>query len=122
MLNKKKISFLNALLTESTITKASKKAGITRKTAYSYMQDEEFKEALDNAKSECIADTVRFMQGNLALCNEALIDIIKDPKTSPQIKINAINTIYSTCGKMTELNDIDTKLNKIESFINEQVH
>ena len=46
------------------------------------------------------------MQANLALCNEALIDIIKDPKTSPQIKINAINTIYSTCGKMTELNDI----------------
>lgn len=43
MLRAKELDFLKAMLEESTITKASEKANISRKTAYSYLQKEEFK-------------------------------------------------------------------------------
>ena len=49
-----------------------------------------------------------------------LMDIIKDPKTSPQVKINAINSIFSNCNKLTETNDILVKIADIEQRLIEQ--
>ena len=47
-------------------------------------------------------------------------DIVKDPKASPQVKINAINSIFSNCNKLTETNDILTKIASIEERLAEQ--
>ena len=48
------------------------------------------------------------------------MDIVKDPKASPQVKINAINSIFSNCNKLTETNDILTILADIEERLAEQ--
>lgn len=37
-MNNKQVSFLKALLEESTISKACKKAGISRRTGYKYLK------------------------------------------------------------------------------------
>lgn len=111
--------FLQAMLEESTIVKASEKAGISRKTAYNYMKNPEFKKELNKRRSECINDTVRFLQGKLALCGETLVEIIEKPNVSEQIKINAINSIYANCKAMTETADIMTRLEQIEESIEE---
>jgi len=111
----KQMRLLEALLTEPTITRAAEKACIDRKTAYKYLRNEEFKAELDRRRSECISDTVRYLQGNLSLCNETLIKIIKNPKTAPQIKINAINTVYQNCRGLTELVELSTLLEEMEA-------
>ncbi len=105
-MNGKKIKFLQALLSESTVTKAAEKAGISRSTAHKYLNDEEFQCELAQRKSECIDDTIRYLQGKLALCGEVLVSIIEDPDAADQVKINAINTIYSNCKSMTETAEV----------------
>lgn len=59
----KQTAFLQAMLEESTISKATAKAGITRKTAYNYMKNEDFQRELTRRRGECINDTVRYLQG-----------------------------------------------------------
>ena len=48
------------------------------------------------------------------------MEIIKDPNTTPQVKINAINSIFNNCNKLTETNDILTKIASIEERLAEQ--
>lgn len=122
-MNAKQIKLLTALLEETTITGAAKKAGITRATAYKYLQDRDFRTELNRRRSECINDAVRYLQGKLALCNETLVEIIKDKDVSSQIKINAINAIYMNCKSLTETADIIERLDGIEKAIdNDRQH
>lgn len=113
----KQMQFLKTMLEESTISKAAQKAGITRKTAYNYLKGEEFQKELNYRRSECIKDTVRYLQGKLSLCNETLVAIVENPNTSDQIKINAINAIYTNCKSMTETAEIMTRLEQVEAVV-----
>ena len=115
----KQIKFLTALLEESTISKAAVKAQISRKTAYKYLRDKEFQDALNQAKDSYINDAVRYLQSKLSMCNEVLMEIIENPNTKDQIRINAINTVYTNCRNMTEANDILSRLGQIEDSMRE---
>lgn len=116
-MNSKQTAFLKAMLEESTITKAAAAAGINRKTAYRYLQSPDFQQELNRRRSEAISDTVRYLQGKLALCNETLIAIIENPDTGNQIKINACNSVYANCKAMTETAEIIARLEQIEKLI-----
>lgn len=113
-IRQKQIIFIKALLTESTITKACEKASISRVTAYKYLNDEDFKRELNKHQAQSINETSRFLQGQLSECNDTLMQIIRDKNTSPQIKINAINTIYNNCYRFSELTDVINRLEEIE--------
>ena len=118
-MTQKQQKFLQALLTESTVQKASQKAGISRSTAYKYLADNSFKAQVDKARSECINDTIRYLQGNLALCGEKLIEIINDPLTAPQVRINAINTVFLNCKALLDNYEIEERLKQIEGLLQE---
>ena len=114
--------FLKSMLEESTISKAAEKAGITRKTAYNYLKNKDFKMELNRRRGELINDAVRYLQGKLSLCNETLVSMIENPDTSNQIKINAINAIYTNCKSMTETAEIITRLEQVEEIIESREH
>ena len=111
------MQFLQAMLEESTLSKAAERIGISRTTAHKYLKDEDFQKELNRRRGECINDTVRYLQGKLALCSETLVAIIENPDTSDQIKINAINAIYTNCKSMTETAEIITRLEQVEELI-----
>lgn len=115
----KMFAFLQAMLEESTIAKAAEKAGISRKTAYVYLHNEEFNAELEKRRSECINDTVRYLQCKLALCNEALVDIIEDPDAGAQVKINAANSIYTNCRAFIEQAEIIKRIEAVEKQLKE---
>lgn len=113
----KQTAFLKAMLEESTISKAVKAAGISRDTAYKYLKDPSFKAELDKRRSECLNDTVRFLQTKLTLCSEQLISIIEKEDTADQVKINAINTVFANFKAMAETADIVERLEQIEELM-----
>lgn len=110
----KQENFITALMTESTTKAAYEKAGISKFTAYKYLRDPEFRAELDKRRIECIDNTVRYLQGKLDLCNKSLVGIIEDDSIAPQIRINAINTLYATCKGFTDTADIIARLNDLE--------
>lgn len=116
----KQTAFLQAMLTESTITKAAKVAGINRKTAYSYMKNPDFQKELKQRRGECVEDTVRYLQGKLSLCNETLVSIIENPNTGDQVKINAISAVFTNWKSLTETEEIMRRLQAIEESIEQE--
>ena len=122
-MNNRKNKFLVALLEESSITKAAEKAGISRPTAYKFLKDPDFQAELSERKSETIDGCIRYLQGKLALCNETLISIIEDPTTAPQVKINAINSVFATVKSMSEtaeLLEMSEKVERLSAFVEDQ--
>lgn len=119
-MNKKQVDFLQALLTESTIAGATKKAGISRSTAYRYINDATFKTELTKAKAECISDTIRYLQGNLTACSEELMRIIKNPDTADQVRINAINTVFSNCKSLIDTCEVEERMRHIEEMLQDR--
>ena len=119
-LTDKQLRFIDTYFKTNTITETCKILKISRTTAYNYLNDESIKLEMDRRRTELINDTTIYLQANLKICSNTLIDIIKDQKTPPQVKINAINSIFNNCNKLTETNDIMTKLAEIEQRLAEQ--
>ena len=118
-MTQKQTSFLKAMLEESTIGKAAEKANISRETARKYLKDPGFKAELEKRRSECLNDTVRFLQSKLTVCSEQLVRIIENEDTADQVKINAINTVFSNFKTMSETAEIVARLEEIEKLVRE---
>ena len=119
-LEDKYIKFIDTYLNSKSITETCKKLNITRSTAYRYLKEENVKAEIDKRRGELINDTTLYLQDSLQECSRQLMEIIKDPNTTPQVKINAINSIFNNCNKLTETNDILTKIASIEERLAEQ--
>lgn len=119
-LEDKYIKFIDTYLNSKNLTETCKKIDITRSTAYRYLKEDIVKAEIDKRRSELISDTTLYLQDSLQECSKVLMDIVKDPKASPQVKINAINSIFSNCNKLTETNNILTKLVDIEERLAER--
>lgn len=110
----KKEGFLKALMENSTISNAIVQAGISKYTAYKYLNDEDFKNELARLKAEVMSEAVTYLQGKLSRCSEVLMDIVNDPEISPQIRINAINSVFTNTKAMTESVDILLRIADLE--------
>lgn len=119
-LTDKQIKFIDAYLKTKNMTETCKSLKISRNTAYTYLKDDKVKAEISKRRTELISNTTLFLQDNLKECSSILMDIIRDKNSSPQVKINAINSIFSNCNKLTETNDILTKLADIEGRLAEQ--
>lgn len=119
-LEDKYIKFIDTYLSSKNLTETCKKLKITRSTAYRYLREDKVKAEIDKRRGELINDTTLYLQDSLQECSKQLMDIVKDPNTSPQVKINAINSIFNNCNKLTETNDILTKIASIEERLAEQ--
>lgn len=119
-LNDKQLAFIDAYLSEQDINKVCKKLNITRPTYYKYLNDEDIKQEISKIRLATIENTARFLQDNLGLCSQELVKIIKSDDVAPQIKINAINSLFNNSNKLTEQVDIMRKLESIEQRLSEQ--
>ena len=119
-LTDKQLAFIDAYLSEQDINKVCKKLNITRPTYYKYLNDDAVKQEINKIRLEVIENTTRYLQDSLKLCSQELVKIVKSEDATPQIKINAINSIFSNCNKLTEQVDILSKVNDLEQRLLEQ--
>ena len=116
-MTQKQTAFLQAMLKESTVSKAAEAAGISRETAYRYLKDADFVAKLNKLRTECLNDTVRFLQGKLTLCSEQLVRIIESEDAADQVKINAINMVFANFRTMFETAEVTARLEQIEQYM-----
>lgn len=119
-LTDKQLAFIDAYLSEQDINKVCKKLNITRPTYYKYLNDDAVKQEINKIRLEVIENTTRYLQDSLKLCSQELVKIVKSEDATLQIKINAINSIFSNCNKLTEQVDILSKVNDLEQRLLEQ--
>jgi len=118
-LTDKQLKFIDAYFKEQNIDNICKRLDITRATYYNYINDINVKQEINRLRHEMISNTTLFLQTCLNECSKELYNIIKDDATTPQTKINAINSVFANCNKLTEQVDILEKLNQIEQRLQE---
>lgn len=119
-MTQKQVIFLQAMLECSTISTAAKQAGISQNTATKYMKDPIFQSELNRLRSECLSSTVRYLQVNMTMCAEKIMEIVRNPDTADQVRINAINTVFQNCKSLIDTCEIEERIRQIEEMVKEQ--
>lgn len=104
-----------ALLASNTRIEAAAKLEISIDTLYKRMKNETFKSRFNRAKSMVIDDAVNALQNRMNDAISTITDVMKDTNVSPQIRINAADTIIRYSLKMTEINEITKRIEALEN-------
>lgn len=115
----KQIKFLSALLQNGKMTEAIKACGISKTTAYKWLEIPEFKEELQKRKTEMLNKVSIKMQIGFSDAVENLLKIIRSSDSSDQVKINAIDCLFRNARPIIEEVDILNRLQKVEEAIKE---
>lgn len=117
-LTDKQLKFIDAYLTSKNIKDVCDKLNISRSNAYQqYLSDPVIKEEISRRRNEILNDTTMYLQDELKACSKVLMDIVHDTKTAPQVKINAINSIFNNYIKLAETTDILNRLEELEQKV-----
>lgn len=110
----KQSKFMLAILSEPTIQKACDKVGITTQTAYRWLKNEDFKQEFQVLKRDYMKTVTTTIQKNTQIAVSTIIDIMKDEKLPPTVRLQGARTILEYGYKGLEIEDILTRLDKIE--------
>lgn len=91
-----KDKILNALTVSKDISEASKVAGVTRKTIYSYLKDKDFVIAYRNLKRTELRELSEKISCGAVLASNFLIGILDDVNATPSVKLQAQSFWSST--------------------------
>ena len=116
MKDKTKDLIITGLLANTTVRNTSRATGISEATIYRYLGDEQFKQEYEKRRMEMMIDNCHTLQANMGKAINELVDIIDSDKTSPQIRLNAIDMLLRHTYKQTELVDIIKRIEALGSM------
>lgn len=114
-LKAKQEKFLIALLSEPTVVKACETAGITRKTGYKWLNDENFRSEYHKQRQETMKTTTGLLQQASGTAVKVLFNISIDDKKPAIARVQAAKTILEYAYKGVELEDIERRLESLET-------
>lgn len=91
-----------------------KETGLSKNTVYKIRNDPEFQKVIRERKEAILKTAVNKMQSYLTRDIEVLQEIIEDPETSAQTKVNAIKTLMEQLRDWTTTTDIMKKLEALQ--------
>lgn len=106
-----KDKILKALMMSKDISEASKVAGVTRKTIYSYLKDDDFVIAYRNLKRTQLREISEKISCGVESAANFLIRVLDDANATPNVKLQA----------STKLLDFYFKFMNVESNINSDI-
>lgn len=119
VINLKQAKVIAALLSERTARDAAKKAGISEKTLYQYMQADNFRTALREAESELLNSAVRRLATGQSAALDSLSLLItkaKHESTRRQASVDWLNMFL----RFNDVKNIDERLTALEAAINDK--
>jgi hypothetical protein len=105
------------LLTCRTAGDAAKKSGVTERTIFTWMQQDNFRAALNNASRETIDNASRRLMQGQGEALDALSALIKKGRNESVRRAAAVDWLNITL-KYKDINDIEERLTALEERIN----
>ena len=105
---------ISAFLNNFRMVDVIRETGLSKKTCYKIRNDPEFRKVIRERKEAILKTAVNKMQGYLTKDVEILQQIIEDPETSAQTKVNAIQTLMNQLRDWTTTTDIMKKLEALQ--------
>jgi len=118
--DRKKELALGALLTEDTLGKAAKVAGISEVTLWRWLQGREFAEAYRELKREAVGQAVTRLQQISCQAVETLRTIMLDKESPASVRVSAAKSILEMAVKAIEIEDIARRVEALEKIAQEK--
>ena len=107
---------ITALLTNSTVKKASASCGVPESTIYSYLKKPEFKKKYNKAKTDLMEHTTTYLQGKTAETIEIILSIAEDTENHAQTRLTACRTLLEYTFKFMENTDLLQRIEQLEAL------
>ena len=106
---------ISAFLTNYRAVDIMKETGLSKSTVYKLRNNQVFQKVIKERKQAILKTAVNKMQSYLTKDVEILQEIIEDPETSPQVKINGIRVLMEQLRDWTMTTDILKRLEALEN-------
>ena len=91
-----------ALVEHGTIRDAAKAAGVSERTLYERMKQEDFRNLYQNARTDVLRSAVLNLTRRLQEAIETVSEIMTDKEISPATRLQAAQTILNHAGKLQD--------------------
>lgn len=117
-LSRKKELAISALITEPSISKAAKTAGIGEATLWRWLQIPEFQRAYRQARRQAVSQAVARLQQASSEAVEALSSVMNDTEAPASSKVSAAKAVLELSFKAVELEDLESRITILEEAFN----
>lgn len=113
-LTRRQEEFLNAILINGNISQVSQELGISRNTAYNYLNDVTFRRIYRERRNEMLKRTTTMLQSASIEAVKVLQEIMLDESVSPYARQQSAQTILSMAYKANEQTEILEMIEELE--------
>ena len=106
---------IQAFLNNATVAGIARESGLAESTIRKYRADPKLQQIIRERQDAIVSEAVSTMRNNLNKSVKALIDIIDDPNTPVQTRVNAVQILLRQCGDWMNITDIQKRLELLES-------
>jgi hypothetical protein len=106
---------IGALLVEQTLEQAALKTGVSARTIYRWLaEDEEFQRAYRLAKRRVVEQAQVQLQKATGQAVKTLLEVMLDPIAQPSSKVAAARTVLEYAIKAVEIDDLEARIEALE--------
>ena len=109
-----------AVLAADTNKSAADMCGLSEAQFYKRIRADDFKQKFSKIKAELFEHATITMQNGMTEAANTMLEILRCEKASPQVRLNAADSILRNAMKLTEQNDILQRLERLEALNDEQ--
>ena len=110
---------LSALIATKTISAAAVTAGVSERTIYSRLADDDFRAEYERRQSMTLDAACKALQEAMTDAVDVLTTIMKESDTSPGTRISAARSVLDYGVKLTELTDLAARVAALEAAAKE---
>lgn len=110
---------LSALIAAKTISAAATAAGVSERTIYSRLADDDFRAEYERRQSMTLDAACKALQEAMTDAVNVLTSIMKEAATSPATRISAARSVLEYGMKLKELTDLAARVAALEAAAKE---
>jgi hypothetical protein len=116
-LSRKQEKAILALVSSKTVEDAAKVSGIGRATLFKWLQEDVFKNAYRQARSEIVRHAIVQAQSSCSEAVNVLKEIMNSSKSPASTRVSAAKAVLETSIKAVEVEDLISRIEKIEAHL-----
>lgn len=109
-----------ALLEQPSIKQAAQSVGISEVTLFRWLQEPEFQRAYREARYRVVEQAISRLQQVSGEAVDTLREIMRDTEKPPSTRVTAAKAVLEMSIKAVELEDLVTRVEELERFIEEK--
>ncbi len=115
--SRKEEAAVSALLTESGIAAAARKADVAESTLRHWLQDSDFAERCRSARRQVLEQSTARLQLATVDAVNALQAVVTSQDSPPSIRVSAARTILDMAYRAVEVGELSERLHSLETLV-----